>query len=483
MSASVLPARVLVALPAFERTSGCQAAVLTPAGDTLWGELPAAVSAAEVICATKRTWLSSSNHSVLVVPVGTGERPLWMCSIFAPLQAEQRSEMESLFDAVCIAAWDAHRLHDEIESMQLMFQSVLDTIPVRVFWKDLAGKYLGANQLFAKDAGFTSPEELLGKDDFAMPWGPEAELYRADDKAVVASGEPKIDYEEPQTTPTGDSLWLQTSKIPLRDTEGAVFGLLGTYANITARKLAEQGREQLLEELERKNLELERFTHTVSHDLKGPVVTIRGFAGVLLEELGASEAVESDVREAIEHGTGRIEKAASTMASMLDELLELSRAGRVLGVREPHPLRALVDEALLLCAGAIKASDATVHISAELPVVVVDGARMVQVFQNLIDNACKYRSPARRLEIRILADADGRVELTDNGIGIPERQREEVFRPFRKLDPSMPGSGIGLSLVRRIIEAHGGRVSVTSDNDSAGTTFSFRLEVAHKGVS
>jgi len=117
---------------------------------------------------------------------------------------------------------------------------VLDTIPVRVFWKDTEGRYLGCNWPFACDAGFDSPETLIGKDDYDMGWKNQADLYRADDRQVITSGIPKLQYEESQTTPAGTQLWLRTSKTPLRDLEGRIIGILGTYEDITERKQAEE---------------------------------------------------------------------------------------------------------------------------------------------------------------------------------------------------------------------------------------------------
>ncbi len=121
---------------------------------------------------------------------------------------------------------DAHRL----------LQSVVNTIPMRVFWKDRESRYLGCNTLFARDSGKNMPIELLGKDDFALAWKDQAPLYRADDKAVMDSGVPKIGFEEPQTAPDGHNIWLRTSKVPLRNTANEVVGILGIYDDITELK-------------------------------------------------------------------------------------------------------------------------------------------------------------------------------------------------------------------------------------------------------
>ncbi|MEW6501649.1 MAG: response regulator [Thermodesulfobacteriota bacterium] len=135
-----------------------------------------------------------------------------------------------------------------------MLQSVLNTIPVRVFWKDRQLRYLGANTIFAGDAGVTSPQELIGKTDYELAWRDSAEEYRRDDLLVMESGLPKLDFEEGQIRPDGSRFWLKTSKIPLRDASGAVTGVLGTYDNITRQKetesllrLEEERLEALLE--------------------------------------------------------------------------------------------------------------------------------------------------------------------------------------------------------------------------------------------
>lgn len=123
---------------------------------------------------------------------------------------------------------------------EAMLKAVLDTIPVRVFWKDRESRYLGCNAPFASDSGLAAPEELLGRDDYQMGWREQADLYRADDRLVMESGEAKLNYEEPQTTPEGGRRWLRTSKIPLRDAKGEIYGVLGTYEDITERKRAEE---------------------------------------------------------------------------------------------------------------------------------------------------------------------------------------------------------------------------------------------------
>ncbi|WP_079434784.1 bacteriohemerythrin [Zoogloea sp. LCSB751] len=137
---------------------------------------------------------------------------------------------------------------DALEKSRALLQTIIDTVPLRVFWKDCDLRYLGCNPLFAQDAGKAAPAELIGQDDYALTWAPEADIYRADDRAVIASGQPKLGYEEPQTTPDGRQIYLRSSKVPLTGHAGEIIGVLGVYEDITDLRNAIDG----LRESERK---------------------------------------------------------------------------------------------------------------------------------------------------------------------------------------------------------------------------------------
>ncbi len=133
---------------------------------------------------------------------------------------------------------------------QHMLRSILDHIPQAVFWKDRDSVFLGCNRAFAEDAGMDDPQEVIGKDDFALSWSKEAEMYRADDQHVVETGTARLRYEEPQTTPEGETIWLETSKVPLHGASGEVIGVLGMYEDITARREAATREQQYIRRLE-----------------------------------------------------------------------------------------------------------------------------------------------------------------------------------------------------------------------------------------
>lgn len=132
------------------------------------------------------------------------------------------------------------RTEDALFSSQQMLTAVLDSIPQRVFWKDRNSVYLGCNKSLAEDAGYSDPAELVGKDDYATASKVTAEQYRDDDRKVMETGEPKINFEEPQIRPDGSHAWLRTTKVPLRSKEGEIIGVLGTYEDITERKHTEE---------------------------------------------------------------------------------------------------------------------------------------------------------------------------------------------------------------------------------------------------
>ncbi|WP_054773772.1 bifunctional diguanylate cyclase/phosphodiesterase [Methylogaea oryzae] len=130
--------------------------------------------------------------------------------------------------------------YQRLRESRNLLQTVLDTIPLRVFWKDRESRYLGCNAIFARDAGAAGPSEVIGKLDRQLAWRGKAELLRADDRAVMESRRPRLGYEESLNTAEGKHVWLSTSKVPLQDLHGEIIGVLGVYDDITERKLAEE---------------------------------------------------------------------------------------------------------------------------------------------------------------------------------------------------------------------------------------------------
>jgi two-component system cell cycle sensor histidine kinase/response regulator CckA len=142
------------------------------------------------------------------------------------------------------------RTEQSLHETHQLLQSVIQTAPIRIFWKDRHSRYLGCNQQFANDAGLASPQQLIGKDDSQLVWHAQATLYQADDRHIMDSGVPKLSFEEPQTTPDGRQIWLRTSKVPLRNSAREIIGILGVYSDITAQKQAELATREALATLD-----------------------------------------------------------------------------------------------------------------------------------------------------------------------------------------------------------------------------------------
>ncbi len=277
----------------------------------------------------------------------------------------------------------------------------------------------------------------------------------------------------------GEMRWVRVYAHPVwSPSENRLAGIYGAVQDITERKQADAEREALIRELAAKNAELERFTYTASHDLKSPLVTIRGFLSFLERDAleGNQEQLKADIQ--------RIHRATERMGRLVDELLELSRVGRVVGPAKPVPFGELAEEAASLVAGRIAERRVQLRIAGDLPIVRGDRVRLLQVVQNLLDNAVKFMGDRDdpRVEIGARQDGDETVlYVRDNGIGIEAGDHDRVFGLFDKLDPEGEGTGVGLALVKRIVELHGGRIWIESTGRGRGATFCFTLPSPSRG--
>ena len=252
--------------------------------------------------------------------------------------------------------------------------------------------------------------------------------------------------------------------------------IVAIYNDITERKRAEEERERLLTEIAAKNQELESFVYTISHDLRAPLVSLDGFSSLLKRES------QNQLGEQGQHYLERIRANVAHMNTLITELLELSRIGRVVGPEEEIDVGVLlreIEEGLVL---KLEQEGVEFIVQQPLPAVRGDRGRIRQVFANLIENAVKFRSLERRLRIEVGCEEEGgfyRFHVGDNGIGILPQYQEQIFEPFRQLDSGIEGVGMGLTLVKRIVDHHGGRIWVESEAGK-GSTFYFTIPITSK---
>lgn len=240
---------------------------------------------------------------------------------------------------------------------------------------------------------------------------------------------------------------------------------------IAEREKSEKQREELIRQLKLKNQELDRFAITVSHDLKTPLITIAGYLGYLEKDAlsGNSERISRNI--------GQINEAAKNMGKLVDEILDLSRIGRIMNPPRVVPFGDIIEEALKAADGLIKEKQVEVKIGNDLPVIYCDFSRIVQVVLNLITNAVKFMGEQKNPVIEIGVEFNRGVHaffVRDNGMGIDPKNHERVFGLFDKLDKNTDGTGLGLGIVKRIIEVHEGKVWLESELGK-GSSFYFFL--------
>ncbi len=234
--------------------------------------------------------------------------------------------------------------------------------------------------------------------------------------------------------------------------------------------------QSLVKELEGKNAELETFVYSVSHDLKTPIVTIEGFIGAFEEDFG--DRLPQDGRRYLQY----MSDAARKMDLLINDLLELSRIGRLSEKKAAFPLQDVVKEVVSGLTRQIGEKGITLDVQETLPFVYGERKRIAQVLENLLSNAIKYMgkdNPSPRIEVGVKREKGQEVIFVrDNGIGIEKDYFEKIFDVFQRLPPAKgldQGTGVGLTIVKRIVEQHGGSIWLTS-NPQQGTTFFFTLK-------
>ena len=361
------------------------------------------------------------------------------------------------------------RLRLEMEKAQ----KYLNVAGVMIVAIDRSGKIILLNKKGCEILECTE-EEIIGKNwfDNCIPEDFREDVKQVHYKLMNSHGVQANYFENSIITRTGKKRIIAWNNTLLLDKGGKPYCSLSSGEDITDRKKAEMEREYLIKELEAKNTRLEQFSYTASHDLKTPLITIKGFLNVLEEDItaGNSEEVRKDF--------AFICNAVDKMWNLLNDLLQYSRLGRF-EIFEEIAFSEIIREAMLVVSGQLKSKSIRVEVADNLPVVKGDKTRLVQLIQNLLDNAIKFSGERGNALIIIGCKHTAEQNIffvQDNGIGIEPEYHQKVFQLFNQLNPAISGTGIGLTLARRIIEIHGGQIWVESAGKNKGTTINFTLD-------
>lgn len=385
-------------------------------------------------------------------------------------RSQFNDELEELRRRSVALEEERDALQHQVETLAgqvYQLRTLIDHLPDYIFIKDVDSRFVINNQAHAQLIGYEDPEDLVGKTDFDVFPKELAQHYYADEQRVIETGQPLIGREEETVTKTGRHQWVSTNKVPLRDPDGNIIGLVGMSRDITARKEAE---EALVEAFG----ELEKFTYMVSYEMHEPLREI-------VQELEAlEERLSGRIGEVSSGIIARAAEAAQRVRKLNRDLRTYSRVETWGTLQEPTESALVLEHALDAIRERLEEHGAEV-VHGELPVVMADPAQMLILFQNLVGNSLDYRSDAPP-RIHIGAERqDGmwRFFVKDNGIGIAPEDTERVFNIFEQLHApdDHPGKGMGLAICRKIVKRHGGRIWVESEPGD-GSTFYFTLPAA-----
>ncbi|MCA9012528.1 MAG: PAS domain S-box protein [Planctomycetaceae bacterium] len=377
-----------------------------------------------------------------------------------------------MFTGIARDITDLKHANQQLRDSEARTTAILEAAVDAILTIDTRGRIESLNSAAVRLFGYQA-EELIGRNVNLLmpsPFREEHDGYlhnylRTGERRIIGIGREVTGLRKDGST---FPMELAVSEIIL----GGQRHFTGIVRDITARVEATaqlqffaDALQQRNAELTRSNEELERFTYTVSHDLKSPLVTIKGFLGRLAIHAAAGD------QEKIQADMERINRAAERMRQLLDELLEFSRIGRVPNPPEDVDLSDLAREVIELCSGPIHERGMQVNIQNHLPIIRGDRVLLREVFQNLVENAVKFTTGVQLPSVEIGSiqqHGQSIIYVQDNGIGIEPQYFKKVFGLFEQLSRDPGGSGVGLALAKRIVESHRGQIWIESDGLGKG---------------
>ncbi len=377
----------------------------------------------------------------------------------------------------------------ELQERGKFLETVLNAFPFPIFWKDTQSIYLGGNHHYLKDIGFDSCTDLVGKSDYDLSWSNQAaKAYQSNDKEVISSGLASHSVIHTEFKAEQEPRWFESYKIPLQNLNGETIGVMGMYQDISDRKQAELKLQQTNEELARATRLKDEFLANMSHELRTPLNTIQGMTE------GLQEQIFGEINERQSETLQTIERSSSHLLELINDILDVAKieAGQVKLTPSPTILSSLCESSLAFIKQQAqkKSIQVTTQIQPNLPIVMVDARRIRQALINLLSNAVKFTPKKGCITLELSYDsnverrktdspaAELTIAVRDNGIGIAPEEMSQLFQPFVQVDSALnrqyQGTGLGLALVKRIAQLHGGDVVLESEL-GRGSCFTLKL--------
>ena len=371
-----------------------------------------------------------------------------------------------------------------IAAERMLMDILMDNIPDRIYFKDLDSKFLRVNKAMAKRHGVKDPKMLEGFTDFDLFSNEHALQAFNDEQEIIQTGNPIVNIEEKETFSDGSIQWAQTSKMPLYNKEGKIFGTFGISRDITLRKQNEEKINLYVGELKELNATKDKFFSIIAHDLKNPFNNILGFSELLRDEVRGNDL------DAIEQYSNLIYSSAHQTFRLLENLLDWANTHRghmifypeVLSLKE---IASDITENLLQFAE--KKNIGLKNNIFEETMVLADKNMLKSIFRNLITNAIKFTPHNGIIELSSsVHDHNVEICVKDTGIGMSELTRNELFRldvnHSTKGTDDEKGTGLGLLLVKEFVQKHNGEIWVDSEQGK-GSAFKFLLPLATEIIS
>jgi PAS domain S-box-containing protein len=393
--------------------------------------------------------------------------------------------LEELRDGLQAEIAERRQAERTLKNQTDLLNNILNNIPHYIFWKDRSSVFLGCNRVLAEMAGLEKPEEIIGKTDHDLPWGQtETDFFIQCDREVMASGLPMNDVEETLVGADGRDRSIITSKVPLKDPEGNVYGVLGIFYDNTERKQMEEALKQ-----SQKLEAIGTLAGGIAHDFNNILGSIYGYTELAMDDTDP----QSETFDFLD----QVLRSAQRAKELVRQILTFSRKSQE--ERRPVPLVEIVKEEARLLRSTLPATiEIQKNIEPETGMVNADLTQMHQVVMNLCTNA----ADAMREQGGVLGISLSPVEITqqslekyrdlspgpfvelkvsDSGVGIEPRILHRIFEPFFTTKPKERGTGMGLAVVHGIVRDHGGDIAVES-TPGTGSTFTVLLPQVVSGI-